>query len=428
MTTLRARKSIGPAAAERGYFLIGVALACFGFLPQTQAVSPAPDGGYPGGTTAEGNNALNSLTSGLYNTAVGDHALSHNTTASANTATGYQALYSNTTVNGIDGHANTATGFEALFSNTTGGDNTATGFGALANNITGDGNTAHGYNTLVSNTSGGANTATGENALYSNTTGVRNTADGQNALYSNTIGIDNTAYGVAALQNATGSYNIALGYSAGFNLTASNHNIDIGNRGVAAESNVIRIGTEGTQDAAYIAGIFQEVVGPNHLPVLVDSTGKLGTMGMSSRQFKKEIKPMNKTSEAILALKPVTFRYKDDKTNTPQFGLIAEEVGKVDPDLVVRDKNGEIFTVRYEAVNAMLLNEFLKEHRKIEEQDTTITQLKSTVANQETTAAKQQKEIKALTASLQEHASQIQKVSAQLEMSKAASQTALNNP
>jgi hypothetical protein len=269
----------------------------------------------------------------------------------------------------------------------------------LLSNINGLENTANGLQALFSNTTGNLNTACGAGALFHNTTGSYNMANGADALFHNT-GVNNTADGFQALyRNTTGSTNIALGFSAGSRLTTGINNIDIGNVGVAAESNVIRIGTEGTQGAAYIAGISEEVVGANNLPVLIDSTGKLGTRVMSSRQFKKEIKPMNNASEAILALKPVTFRYKDDKTNTPQFGLIAEEVGKVDPDLVVRDKNGEIFTVRYEAVNAMLLNEFLREHQTVQE-------LK--------------KEVAALTAGLE-------KVSAQLEISKPATQTVLNN-
>ena len=146
---------------------------------------------------------------------------------------------------------------------------------------------------------------------------------------------------------------------------------------------------------------------------MIDSFGQLGTMS-SSRRFKDDIKPMDKASEAVLALKPVTFHYKSDKTNRPEFGLIAEDVAAVNHDLVVRDENGDIYTVRYEAVNAMLLNEFLKEHRKNEEQERTIAELKSGMT--------------ALLAAVTEQAAQIQKVTAQLEMSKPARQMALNNP
>ena len=161
---------------------------------------------------------------------------------------------------------------------------------------------------------------------------------------------------------------------------------------------------------------------------MIDSTGKLGTV-VSSARFKNQIKPMDKASEAILALKPVTFRYKEelDPDGMPQFGLIAEEVEKVNPDLVVRDEDGKVTTVRYEAVNAMLLNEFLKEHRNVAEQQSTIAELKTTVAQQQkqisaqqATAAQQQKQIEALTAT-------VQKVSNKLELSKAAPQLVENN-
>jgi hypothetical protein len=273
-------------------------------------------------------------------------------------------------------------------------DNTAEGRNALFNLTTGDTNTAIGFDALESNNSGRANTATGRLALQHNTMGINNTASGEDAL----------------LNNITGSSNIALGASAGSNLTTGSNNIDIGNQGVMAESNVIRIGIEGTQTATYIAGIFSEPVEPNDLPVLIDSTGKLGTFLPSARRFKHDIQPMDKASEAILALKPVTFHYKSDAKNTPCFGLIAEEVAEVNPNLIVRDKNGEILSVRYEAVNAMLLNEFLKEHQKVEQQRKDF----------EAAIARQQKQIEALTAGLQ-------KVSAQLELSKPAPQTVVNN-
>jgi uncharacterized coiled-coil protein SlyX len=205
------------------------------------------------------------------------------------------------------------------------------------------------------------------------------------------------------------------------------NNIDIGNVGVAGESKKIRIGTVGTQTAAFIAGI-RGVIVASGVGVIVGSNGQLGTV-VSSERFKDEIKPMDKASEAILALKPVTFRYKRelDPEGIPQFGLVAEEVAKVNPDLVARDGEGKVYTVRYEAVNAMLLNEFLKEHRKVEEQDRTvreqkaaINQLKSAVTKQEATIAKQQEQIEALTAGLQ-------KVSAQVEMGRPAPQMAVNN-
>jgi hypothetical protein len=384
-----------------GLLLIPLLLGSFALSPTARGVLPAPDGGYPGQNTAEGTDALFSLTTGFYNTAIGFQALYSDTSAPYNTAVGANALYSNT-----DGFDNVANGAFALYSNTIGIRNTASGVFALGGNTSGLDNTATGSYALSSNT-GSNNTATGSSALYNNTTGNLNTASGQAALYNNNTGSSNTANGEAALfSNETGSSNIALGVEAGFNLTTGDNNIDIGNQGVAAEANTIRIGTMGTQTATYIAGIMGKVV-PRGIPVVINANGQLGTVTSSAR-FKEAVKPMDQASEAILAFKPVTFRYKKaiDPEGIPQFGLVAEEVEKVNPDLVVRDENRQIYTVRYEAVNAMLLNEFLKAHRKIEEQGTTIAQ--------------QQKQIDALAASLQ-------KVSAQLEVSRPAAQTVLND-
>jgi len=347
---------------------------------------------------------------------MGFDALLSNTTGNYNTAYGYQALYSNTTEglpnppNIPDWQGNTATGYQVLYSNTTG-----------------SGNVASGWQALYSNTTGIINTATGRIALTSNTIGFRNTGDGDGALASNTIGSLNTATGWAALGNNTiGSGNIALGPGAGHNLDTGDNNIDIGNDGNPGESNTIRIGNpvasvygdvpnpdgrttrtpHPANTATFIAGIRGTTTGnADALPVVIDSAGQLGTLSSSAR-FKKEIKPIDRSSEAVLHLRPVTFHYKNDTKGIPQFGLIAEEVAKVNPDLVVRDDNGEIYTVRYEAVNAMLLNEFLKEHHQLQD-------LKAMVAEQ-------QKQIKALTSGLQ-------KVSAQLEVSKPAPQTVLNN-
>ncbi len=199
--------------------------------------------------------------------------------------------------------------------------------------------------------------------------------------------------------------------------------------------NVIAIGHAGANvDNSCFIGNIRDVqtANGNAIPVLIDSVGQLGTAS-SSKRFKKEIKPMDSTREAILGLKPVTFHYKSDNCNMPQFGLIAEEVAAVNPDLVVRDKNGQIYTVRYDAVNAMLLNEFLKEHkafleeqRKVQKQEATIGQLKSTVAEQNATIAQQQKGMEAVTARLNEQAAQIQKVSAQVEASKPAPRVVKN--
>jgi hypothetical protein len=308
---------------------------------------------------------------------------------------------------------NTVQGDDALISNTTGYDNTAVGFEALFSNTMGYNNAATGYQTLFSNTTGFYDTATGFQALYFNTTGYNNTATGVYALLSNTTGNNNTAIGSQALlHNTTGGSNIALGLQAGARLTTGSDNIYIGNTGKTGESNNIRIGTTGTQTATYIAGISGATV-PTGVAVIIDTTGHLGTTTSSAR-YKESIKPMDKASEAILALHPVTFRYKHDldPDGIPQFGLVAEQVEKVNPDLVARDDQGKPYTVRYEAVNAMLLNEFLKEHRKVEEQECRLEKQGATIAQQ-------QKQIEALTAGLQ-------KVSAQLELSKSASQTVLN--
>jgi len=485
-------RAVVPRRRDEGGSILTIlllALIYFALSPAPKAfgVSPAPDGGYPGANTAEGQNALQSLSSGIQNTALGYQTLFSNTTGINNTATGFRALYNNTT-----GRFNTANGLGALFSNTTGNSNTADGVGALQNNTTGVQNTAggdsalknntagahnvaNGYQALYFNTSGNYNTATGWQALYSNTTGTYNTANGVRALYSNTTGSFNTANGASALfenggddntatgfnalinnfgsnntangaaalvsnygdnntatgvgalshnggdnntaagfnallhnqgngntadgcqalyNNTTGGGNTALGSGAGLFLTTGSNNIDIANGGVAGESNTIRIGTEGGQTATFIAGIYGETTGSTTtLPVIVDVNGQLGTAA-SSERFKTEIKPMDRTSKAILGLKPVTFHYKSDRKGTPQFGLIAEEVAKVNPELVARDRNGEIYTVRYEAVNAMLLNEFLKEHHKVQDL---------------------QRQVEKLTAGLQ-------KVSDELELSKHASQ------
>jgi hypothetical protein len=379
--------------------LITFALVGFALIQNTQAVSPAPDGGYPGGNTAEGQAALLSLTTGGFNTAVGFLSLRSDTTGNFNTAVGAGTLLANTTDN------NTATGAGALLSNTTGTDNTASGAFALFFNTTGSHNTANGDQALFSNTSGSENTATGLDALAFNTTGMWNTAIGSNALF-NTTGLGNTGIGFNALSsNTTGPGNVAVGFNALSMNTTGVDNIAIGDAAgmnVTTGTNVICIGAavagSNSDNSCYIGNIHGQTVDlSTEMTVLIDANGKLGTF-VSSRRFKHDVKPMAKASEAILALKPVTFHYKSDKKDTPQFGLIAEEVADVNPNLVVRDKNGEILTVRYDQVNAMLLNEFLKEHRTVQE-------LK--------------KEVAALTAGLQ-------KVSAQLEASKPAPRVVTN--
>jgi Chaperone of endosialidase len=400
---------------------IAFTLICFALSPSAQAVVPAPDGAYPNFTTAEGQNALKNLTTGQGNTALGWFSLFSATTGSLNTGVGAGALALNT------GDSNTATGAVALFLNTTGSQNTATGTAALLNNTTGSSDTAVGDHALSANTDGAGHTAVGYNALATATAGASafaaNTAVGVNALFGDTTGNGNTAVGAVALfSNTTGGGNTAIGNFAGSTLTTGDNNICIGAgvTGIAGESDTIRIANNeapvaGTTSKVFFGGIFSSTVS-TAFPVLVNVHGQLGTAPSSAR-FKKEIQPMEKVSESILALKPVTFHYKSDNTNIPQFGLIAEEVAAVNPDLVGRDEKGDIYTVRYDAVNAMLLNEFLKEHRTVQE-------LRSTVQRQQndfqSKLAQQQKQIAALAAGLQ-------KVSAQLEASKPTPQVVKND-
>jgi uncharacterized coiled-coil protein SlyX len=415
VTNIHARTWLIRSLTRRNLFLTMLLFVCFALSPKVQATDLGSV--LPGQNTADGSGVLVSLTTGVWNTGIGFQALNHDTSGNQNTAEGYRALFNNTT-----GRYNTANGILALFTNTTGTQNTANGSFALSTNGDGFDNTANGFYALKSNLNGANNTANGAFALFSNTTGNLNTANGFQALSSNTTGSQNTADGDHALENnTTGAGNIALGLYAGFNLTTGNNNIDIFNVGAAGESGTIRIGASGSHTKAFIAGISGAAVSGS--AVMVDSgTGQLG-VAPSSQRFKEKIKPMDKASEVILALKPVTFHYKAeiDPKGIPQFGLVAEEVEKVNPDLVTRDAKGKVYTVRYEVVNAMLLNEFLKAHRKMEEQEATIAQLKSTVAKQETTVAQQQKEIETLTTGLQ-------KVSAQVEMNRLAPEMALNNP
>jgi hypothetical protein len=437
------RNSVKQSPWRCSLFLIPVVLGAFALsaAPNAFGVSPAPDGGYPNNNTAEGEDALFSLdTDSPDNTAIGASALYSEVVGIGNTAVGAGALYSNTrgedntatgrgalSLSTTDG--NTANGAFALLSNTTGDHNTAIGDSALRNSKTGSNNTATGANAMAGlfgsgeesqtghdNTANGAfalqnittgsfNTATGVQALFNTATGIDNTAAGDYALFKNTGGFNNSAFGVNGLYNNTGSNNVALGFAAGVNLTTGDNNIDIGNFGVAGESNTTRIGTTGTQTNVYIAGIYQTTVAKG-LAVVIDSTGHLGTKG-SSERFKAAIKPMDEVSNAIYALKPVTFHYKKelDPEGIPQFGLVAEEVGKVNPDLVACDADGKVYTVRYDAVNAMLLNEFIKQHRQVQEQ---------------------QKQIEKLTAQLTEQAAQIRKVSDKVEMSRPTPQIVSN--
>jgi trimeric autotransporter adhesin len=324
-------------------------------VPKVQAVVPAPDGGYPGGNTAEGQSALLSLTSGGFNTALGFLSLRSDATSSFNTAIGAGTLLANTA------DQNTATGAAALFSNTT----------------------------------AGFNTADGAFALFSNTTGASNNAMGDHALFQNTGGSLNVAVGSSALiNNTTGTGNIALGFFGGVNVTTA--------------SSVICIGTGGADvnNSCFIGNIFNQT-SASGVAVFVNQNGRLGTM-TSSRRFKDEIKPMEQASEALYALKPVSFRYKKqiDPAGTSQLGLVAEDVEKVNPDLIVRDKEGKPCSVRYDQVNAMLLNEFLKEHRKVEKLEATVADLAATV---------------------KEQAAQLRTVAAHVQMNNSAGQVAVNN-
>ncbi len=396
-----------------------LAIACLALAPAALAVNPPPDGDYENDSTAEGKDALFSLKFGFGSTAIGFQALYSNTVGSGNTAIGLQALLSNTT-----GESNTATGYSALHNNITGNYNIAAGEDALFFNKTGSYNIATGNLALFSNTIGDSNTVIGFEALYNNTTGSNNTTSGFDALYRNTIGGFNTATGNEALDhNSTGSNNVALGNQAGSHLTTGSNNIDIAAPGAKGESNTIRVGKVGVQTNAYIIGISGTTVAGG-VGVIVDSEGHLGTVTSSAR-YKEAIKPMDQASEPLLALTPVTFRYnKDlDPKGIPQFGLVAEQVEKVNPDLVARDEQGKPYTVRYDAVNAMLLNEFLKEHRKVEDQACKLQELESTVAQLESTVAKQkdlQATVEQLKSVLEKQASQIQKVSDQVAASKTA--------
>jgi len=383
------------------------------YLPATTASAGII---YSGGTTLihrYGNNnffagqgAGNFTMSGGHNTGIGYDALLNNTSGDGNTACGLNALLSN-----VQGSHNTAGGLDALASNAgNAGDNTAFGAYSLQNNISGNNNTAVGADALSFNTNGASNAALGFTALENTTSGNNNTAVGADALQQNSTGANNTAVGTAALVNSlswdntgvgesalsddtsggentalgafagytitTGSGNIAIGVDAGDQISSGNNNIDIGNSGFGNESDTIRIGT--SQTKAVMLGIYGMTIATGGTPVYVNPSGLLGT-STSSERFKQNIRKMGEASEELLALHPVTFQYKPeiDPNGTPQYGLVAEQVAKVDPNLVVYDGKGQIYSVRYEAVNAMLLNEFLKEHRKVQEQNTQIQDLEA---------------------------------------------------
>jgi len=370
------KNALRPCPLRRGLVVVSctASLACLLFSPTARAVlDPPPDGGYANNNTAEGENAFfdTDINNSSDNTALGFDVLHFADVIFGDTAVGSQAMEFGA------GNFNVAVGFEALFQS-----------------------------------SGNDNTAVGASAMGLNGLGNNNTAVGNGALFFNDSGNSNACLGFNALANNTGSSNIAIGESAGKNLTNGKNNIDIGNAGNAGESAKIRIGNK-AQKNTFIAGISGVTVAGG-VGVIIDTNGQLGTVTSSAR-YKEAIKPMDKASEAILGLKPVSFRYKKelDPAGIPQFGLVAEDVAKVAPDLVARDEEGKPYTVRYEAVNAMLLNEFLKAHRTIEEQQGTISGLKSALAQQE-------KEIKALRAGLQQ-------VGNQLELMKPAARVVAGN-
>ena len=279
-------------------------------------------------------------------------------TGNRNTALGEFSLASNTT-----GSDNTSVGAFACNANTNGDSNTAVGSFALVSNTTGDVNTAIGSGTMPSNTSGNANTAVGVNTLNSNTTGGSNTGLGFQALFANTAGINNTAVGAGALALGGGSGNIGVGFQAGRNVTNGSNNIHIGHIAPGNESNTIRIGT--TQTATFLAGVNGTTISSG-TQVFIDSNGQLGTI-TSSLRFKEDVADMGNSSQDLMKLRPVTFHYKTDGSHLLQYGLIAEEVAKVYPDLVQYDDQGKPFTVRYHLINVMLLNELQKQHGRAEE-------------------------------------------------------------
>ena len=411
-----------------------LALLCASASAPVLAVTPPPGGGYPNEVTALGDGALSNDTPGSDNTGLGFNALMSVTSLGAeNTAVGSNALSDTTT-----GAANVAIGFDALRATTTGGFNVAVGYHALVANTTVSYNIAIGEEALQAHTIGGDNVAVGSGAMALGASGSYNTAIGSTAMaFAN--GSDNVAVGDGALNAAngnenigvgqqaclncagnnniaigqyagqsitTGANNILLGLSAGHNVTTGSNNIEIATQGAKTDSATIRIGAAATQNKAFIAGISGVTISGG-AAVMVNSKGQLGVVTSSAR-YKEAIEPMKEASEAILSLEPVKFRYKKelDPEAIPQFGLVAEQVAKVDPDLVARDDLGKPYTVRYEAVNAMLLNEFLKEHRKVEEQAALNQRQEATIAR--------------LEAAMKEQAAQIQTVSAQVQASQPA--------
>jgi Chaperone of endosialidase len=463
-------RSISRSHWRCGFFILAVALCSFALSPVLKAGCPNPPGVCGGQNTAVGQDALFNVTSGVWNVAVGVEALFNDTVGNQNTAVGYQTLFNN-----VDGDKSTGVGSQALFNNTTGLENVGVGFRTMFSNTTGNRNTGMGYRTLAFSDTGSDNTAIGWNALFNNRGGAgENTAVGARALLRNTVAEFNLAVGNSALESfngntatdgantalgsialqafesgqenvavgrraleflTAGSNNVAVGWRSGDALTTGSGNTFIGSSagatapGSGEYNNTILLGISGDSNAnnpngrAYIGFVHGVTPGSGGIQnVIIDNDGQLGSV-VSSRRFKKDIKSMDQISESILKLKPVTFHYKkqDIGAKELEYGLIAEDVAEVNPDWVIREKDSGLpLSVRYNEINVMLLNEFIKEHNKVEEQQTSIADLKSTVALQ-------QKEMQVLTAQLKEQAAQIQKVSAQLEVSKPAPQTVSTN-
>jgi hypothetical protein len=327
---------------ERSSRISGILLAAMSLASIMQSAHAQPPdvvSSDASDNTASGTNALLNLSGGWDNSAFGLTALKLNSSGSYNTAVGSGAMTSNTM-----GWYNTAVGYASLQSNTDASNNTATGVFSLWKNTAGENNTAFGPYALQANTAGNDNDAQGFKALYSNTTGIDNLGIGSNALYG----------------NVTGSYNIALGFNAGYNQTSGNDNIYLANQGVAGESQTLRLGTQGTRGvvgsgilSAYIAGVATSQVTGS--AVYITSSGQLGVLA-SSERFKTDVASMGAASEKLAQLRPVTFRLKTDPTGATQYGLIAEEVAKVYPELVIHGADGRIDAVRYEELAPMLLN------------------------------------------------------------------------
>ena len=410
---------MGRSSSRLALLLLPLVFACFAFAAQAQAapekpvVAPqihpaAPEKApslpltpLPGANTADGQNALIHITTGSYNTGIGWYSLSSLTTAAYDTAVGAGALVLD------NGGENTAVGTAALLLNTTGLRNNAVGLVGLLNNASGNFNNAHGAYALEANVDGVENEALGDEALIASVHDSHNVAIGDDALLVQNGGDSNTAVGREAGDTiTTGTHNVFLGDFAGAGAVTSSNNIAIGVQATGPYAD--------SGNTCFIGSIWNEPVSDpaTQQAVYVDQYNVLGFM-VSSRRFKHDIKPMDKASEALFALKPVIYKYKSDTKSRTQFGLIAEDVAEVNPDLVLRDKTGTVETVRFEQVNAMLLNEFLKEHKKVQDLEVTVVQ--------------QQKGMEVLTAQLKEQAAQIQKVSAQLETSKLPPQV-VNNP